>query len=196
MPVAWHRIHARRRQITGDEKRGAVTALVLMGVSGAGKTTIGRLLAADLGCAFVDADDLHPEANRRKMASGCALDDDDRRPWLRRVRRSIEDRLLQSETVVVACSALKRSYRDTLTCGLEDVRLVYLRGTPELIAARLERRDGHFMPPELLASQLQTLEEPTADARGAGTTWIVDVGGRPEAIVAEIRAWIAESDEE
>lgn len=159
-----------------------------MGVSGAGKTTIGRLLAADLGCAFVDADDLHPEVNRRKMASGHALDDDDRRPWLRRVRQAIEDHLRRGESVVVACSALKRSYRTTLTRGLEGVGLVYLRGTPELIAARLGLRDGHFMPPELLASQFETLEEPAADTQSAGATLIVDVGAPPEVIVAAIRA--------
>ncbi len=165
-------------------------AVVLMGVSGAGKTRIGRLLAAELGWAFLDADDLHPVANREKMASGRPLDDADRRPWLRRVRRAIEGRLERREAVVVACSALKRAYRDLLRRDLAGVQIVHLRGDAGLIASRLAAREGHFMPPGLLASQLEALEEPSAKC------WTVDVNATPEAIAARIRALLEASEGE
>ncbi len=169
----------------GNDEAEAL-ALVLMGVSGAGKTTVGRLLATDLGWVFLDADDLHPESNRRKMSAGLALDDADRWPWLRRVRRQIEDHLQRGVSSVVACSALKAAYREILTQDLEGVRIVYLRGDPELISARLEARQGHFMPPDLLASQFAALEEP-------GDTWVVDVAEAPGAIASRIRSRVMHS---
>jgi gluconokinase len=154
---------------------GAMIILV-MGVCGAGKTTVGRLLAAALSFEFADADAFHPEANRVKMARGVPLDDDDRAPWLRALASSIDVWLLERRDVVLACSALKRSYRAMLLRDRERTRLVYLRGSPELIRERLDRRVGHFADSALLESQLAALEEPD-DAL------IVDVAAPPEAIV-------------
>jgi gluconokinase len=134
--------------------------VVLMGVAGAGKTTIGRQLASRRRWTFVDGDDLHLEANRRKMAAGEPLDDEDRRPWLLRVRRAILDLEATGGSAVVACSALKRAHRMLLLSGTTRARLVYLRGPRDLVAARLRGRGGHFFPPELLDSQLAALEEP------------------------------------
>ena len=132
--------------------------VVVMGVCGSGKTSVGRLLAERLGWAFIEGDDLHPEANRRKMAAGTPLTDEDRWPWLGRIademRRAGED----GRSMVVACSALRRVYRDRLRgCGA-DVRFLHLTGDPELLRARMEGREGHFMPAGLLDSQLATLE--------------------------------------
>lgn len=152
-----------------------------MGVSGAGKTTIGRLLAHRLGGTFLDADSLHPEANRRKMASGTPLEDADRWPWLDKVRRAMEAHH-GSSPLVVGCSALKESYRTRL--GRALYRLVYLRGAPGVIRARLAQRTDHFMPPALLESQLATLEEPS-DAL------TIDIGAPPEVIVERIVAGLA-----
>lgn len=150
-----------------------------MGVAGAGKSTVGALLAAALGWRFHDGDDLHPAANRRKMASGQPLDDGDRRPWLGRIARVIARHARRGEPAVVACSALKRSYREVLAAATPGVRFVYLKGSPELIAERLRRRRGHFLPPRLLASQFEALEEPD-DAV------VVDVAAEPEILVAAI----------
>jgi gluconokinase len=134
-------------------------AIVVMGVSGSGKTTLGTALAKELNCSFADADDYHPPANVQKMASGEALTDADREPWLLRLRALIEQHLLEQRSLVLACSALKASYRETLTKNLEDVRVVFLNGSRELIAQRMKTRE-HFMPPSLLESQLNTLEPP------------------------------------
>jgi gluconokinase len=134
--------------------------VLLMGVAGVGKTAVGQGLAARLGCAFVDGDDLHPEANRRKMAAGQPLDDDDRWPWLRAIRAAIDAREAAGEDTIFACSALKESYRRLLVEGTRDVRLVHLRGGAGLIAERLRARRGHFFDPRLLPSQLATLEVP------------------------------------
>lgn len=150
-----------------------------MGVSGCGKTHVGRLLAERLGWDFLDGDDFHPEPNVRKMASGIPLDDDDRWPWLGAIRDAVDGRIRNDEPAVVACSALKASYRQALGLPRKGVALVYLTGDPELIRARLEARPGHFMPPSLLASQLATLEPP-AEA----TT--VDVTPAPEDVACEI----------
>jgi gluconokinase len=155
--------------------------VVLMGVSGAGKTTIGERLAAALGIAFLDADDLHPPANVAKMARGEPLDDADRAPWLAAVRRAIDARLATGLGAVVACSALRQSYRDALDVPRPDVPLVWLTAPAHVIADRLAARHGHFMPPALLPSQLATLEPP-ADAV------VVDVTPPPDAVVATIRA--------
>jgi gluconokinase len=150
-----------------------------MGVSGAGKTTVGRLLAQDLNFRFYDADDFHPPANVAKMRDGQPLNDEDRQPWLMALRRVILESLQNKTGAVIACSALKKSYRDLLKVGPE-VRLVYLKGGPELIRRRLAAREGHFMPPQLLASQFAALEEPD-DAV------IVEIDAAPAQIAAESR---------
>lgn len=155
--------------------------LILMGPSGCGKTTIGRRLAQHLGWAFLDGDDYHPAANVAKMHNGVPLDDDDRRPWLRALRREIEARLRTGQSAVIACSALRQSYRDLLGVDQQTVRTVYLRGSFELLQRRLNNRRGHFMPPELLRSQLDTLEEPDGGLS-------VDIDADPETIVTRIVA--------
>jgi gluconokinase len=146
--------------VTAARRVPRPVVVLLMGVCGCGKTTVGRRLAGALGWPFRDADDLHPPANVAKMASGRPLDDGDRRPWLAAVRAEIDRLLAAGGGGVVACSALKRAYRAALGAGRPGVRLVHLTGEPELLAGRLRRRRGHFMPPELLASQLATLEPP------------------------------------
>lgn len=155
--------------------------ILLMGVSGSGKTTVGRALASRLGVPFLDGDDFHPPANVRKMAAGTPLEDADRRPWLLELRRRIDRLHAERRSAVLACSALKAAYRDVLMDGAPGVRLVYLRGTFELISQRLAARRGHFMPPELLRSQSEALEEP-------GEALVVDVGRPAE----EIAAFLAE----
>jgi len=147
--------------------------VVVMGVSGTGKSTIGLALAEALDVPFVEGDDLHPPANRAKMADGIPLTDADRAPWLDAVAAAL------AEPVVVACSALKRRYRDRLREAAPDLALVYLHGEATLLAARMEGREGHFMPTSLLRSQLDTLEEPAADEDAIG----VDVMLRPDEIV-------------
>ena len=144
----------------GDEPAKVPCALVVMGVSGSGKSTIADRLAQRLGWAFEDGDRFHPVGNVAKMSAGTPLTDEDRWPWLQAIADEI-DRVCQAgERAVVACSALKRAYRDILVHGRDDVRIVFLDGTQELIAARLAARKGHFMPPGLLASQFRTLEPP------------------------------------
>ncbi|ATC63915.1 gluconate kinase [Nibricoccus aquaticus] len=155
--------------------------ILLMGVAGSGKTTLGRLLATDLAWPFYDADDFHPPANVAKMAAGTPLTDGDRAPWLAALRQRIEQSLAANENAILACSALKAAYRHVLQpVPNEPIRLVYLRGTPELLASRLAARTGHFMKPAMLASQLSTLEEP-ADAL------LADIALPPATIVAQIR---------
>ncbi len=134
--------------------------LIVMGVSGSGKTTLGQALAQRLGWAFADADDYHPQSNRDKMARGQPLTDADREPWLLRLRGLIEQHLAEDNPLVLACSALKESYRTTLSGGLEGVGYVFLHGDPALIAQRMQNRE-HYMPVSLLESQLETLEPPT-----------------------------------
>lgn len=134
--------------------------VLLMGASGAGKTAVGERLANRLGWAFLDADDLHPPENLRKMKAGVPLTDDDRLPWLRKVREAMGAQARSGGSALVACSALKRCYRTLLLKGLDDVRLVYLRASRSVLEHRLRERHGHFFDPELLDSQLETLEEP------------------------------------
>jgi gluconokinase len=154
--------------------------VVMMGVTGAGKTTVGSLLAAQLGWEFADADAFHPKANVEKMSHGIALTDADRAPWLAAMRSAIERWLSQKKSAVLACSALKRSYRRELLIS-PDVRLVYLRGDYDSVANQLRLRHGHFATESILADQFSTLEEPE-DAV------IIDVGQAPARMVGEIRA--------
>jgi gluconokinase len=134
--------------------------VLLMGVTGSGKTTVGEKLAAELGWTFSDADDFHPAANKAKMHAGTPLTDDDRRPWLLAVRQVIEQALRDGRGAIVACSALKAEYRDLLAGGLDPVRFVLLDGDPAVLKARLAQRRHEFMNPALLESQLDTLERP------------------------------------
>jgi gluconokinase len=150
-----------------------------MGVVGSGKTTVGRLLADQLAWEVADADDFHPPSNVEKIRHGIALTDDDRWPWLQALREAITHWIYERRNVVLACSALKRSYRRELEIGPE-VRFVYLKGTADLIAARLRLRQGHFADDKILASQFADLEEP----EGAVT---VEIAAPPQQIVAEIR---------
>lgn len=136
---------------------------IVMGVSGSGKSTIGAGLATRLGQDFVDGDDLHPAANREKMAHGIALDDADRQPWLEAIVATMDTYRARGESLVLACSALRRRYRDFLRMGHDDVCFVYLHGTRDVLAARLGARSGHFFDPLLLDTQLATLEEPGDD---------------------------------
>ncbi|MGN6117287.1 MAG: gluconokinase [Nitrobacter sp.] len=138
-------------------------ALIVMGVSGSGKSTIADALGRRLGWIVEDADQFHPESNVKKMSAGTPLTDDDRWPWLHAIAAEIARKRASGTSVIIACSALKRVYRDILVQGHNDTRIVYLRGRKELIAARLNARKNHFMPPGLLDSQFKTLEEPTAD---------------------------------
>lgn len=149
-----------------------------MGVTGAGKTTVGSLLARQLGWEFVDADSFHPPSNIEKMSRGIPLTNADRLPWLQAIRDAILEWKAESRNVVLACSALKRSYRDLLLVA-PDVRLIYLKGDYELIRNRLRSRHGHFATEQLLASQFADLEEPDA-------ALVVDAGGTPEEIVSDI----------
>ncbi|CAG9190049.1 D-gluconate kinase, thermostable [Paraburkholderia tropica] len=137
--------------------------LIAMGVSGAGKTRIGEMLAERLQCTFTDGDAFHSEANKKKMHDGNPLTDDDRWPWLRTIRAAIEEKQRAHETAVFTCSSLKRSYRDILRGGDHDVVFVYLHGSYEVLHERLATRTGHFFDPSLLQSQLDTLEVPGAD---------------------------------
>lgn len=154
-----------------------------MGVSGAGKTTVGSLLARELGWEFFDADDFHPAANVAKMARGAPLDESDRAGWLARLAALVDRLLHERRSAVLACSALRASHRDRLCGGHGDaeVRIVYLRADPSLLRARLEARQGHFMKATLLASQLDTLEEPQ-------NAVVVETDASPATIVERIRA--------
>lgn len=154
-----------------------------MGVAGSGKSTIGAMFARALHLAFLEGDDLHPAQNVERMAAGIPLTDDDRRPWLLAIAGQLRDAQRAGMGLVVACSALKRSYRDLLrSVGAADVRFVYLTGTRALLAERLANRRGHYMPAALLDSQLATLEEPAADEHA----WVCDISQPPEAVVADL----------
>ncbi|KAA0074307.1 gluconokinase [Paraburkholderia sp. T12-10] len=161
--------------------------LIVMGVSGAGKTRIGELLAERLGCSFVDGDVFHSAANKAKMAQGIALTDDDRWPWLASIRAAIEEKVRARESLIVGCSALKRVYRDVLRGGAQgdgNVRFVYLKGSFDVLHERLATRGRHFFNPALLQSQLDTLEEPGDDE--AAITVGIELS--PEQIVDEVVA--------
>jgi gluconokinase len=138
-------------------------ALIVMGVSGSGKSTIAEALAAHLGWRCEDGDRFHPASNVAKMTAGQPLTDEDRWPWLKAIADEIDRLCGKEQRAVFACSALKRAYREVLVHGRDDVRLIFLDGTQALIAARLAARKGHFMPPGLLDSQFATLERPASD---------------------------------
>ena len=148
-----------------ETKGEALCALIVMGVSGAGKSTVGEAVAARLGWRYEDGDTFHPASNVAKMRAGQPLTDEDRWPWLRAIGAEIDRVCAAGDHVVIACSALRRTYRDVLLHGRKDVRLVYLDGTEPLIGERLSHRKGHFMPPGLLASQFATLEPPAPEER-------------------------------
>lgn len=153
--------------------------VIVMGVAGAGKTTVGRLLAEQSGWDFADADDFHPPSNVEKIRRGVSLTDDDRKPWLAQLRAAVQQWIAENRNVVLACSALKRTYRQELEAGPE-VRFVYLKGSADLIASRLRTRQGHFAGEKILASQLAELEEPALAVT-------VEIDSSPPQIVAEIR---------
>lgn len=156
--------------------------VLVMGVSGSGKTTIGRLLAEKSGWSFSDADEFHSLANRNKLIRGVPLSDEDRRPWLERLRSAISAWIEERRSTVLACSALQSGFRRRLVQGLEDrVRFVYLKGRFDLIERRLAGRNDHFMHRDLLASQFETLEEPDE-------ALVVDIDDSPDRIVAYIRS--------
>ncbi len=159
--------------------------IVVMGVAGSGKSTVGALLAAELHCGFLDGDSLHPANNIEKMSHGVPLTDEDRAPWLNLLHAFLADAYARGKPLVVACSALKQHYRDVLSAGV-SVTWVYLKGSPELLHARLEHRENHFMKPAMLASQLQILEPPS-DAV------VADVSLPPAAIVEQIMARLREA---
>ena len=157
--------------------------IIIFGVSGAGKTTVGKLLARELGWRFIEADDFHPAANIEKMRSGHPLTDKDRWPWLERLRQRIDVSLASAENAVLACSALRRAYRDRLRVS-EGLSFVFLRGSYASIERQLRSRHRHFMNPALLQSQFDDLEEPRPDEN----VLTVELGQTPQEIVKEIEA--------
>ncbi|GAA4555934.1 gluconokinase [Pseudonocardia xishanensis] len=165
----------------------ATTTLIVMGVSGSGKSTVAEELVRRTGWAFAEGDDLHPEANRRKMAAGHPLTDDDRWPWLRRVADWIGEQEAAGRSAVVTCSALRRAFRDVLREGHPSVRFVHLAVDPADLRDRLAHRKGHYMPASLLQSQLDTLEPLGADEPGV----TVDGAGDPGAIGDRVLAGAA-----
>lgn len=158
--------------------------LVVMGVSGSGKTTVASLLARRLHCDLAEADDFHSPENKKKMSAGLPLNDLDREPWLKDIAAWIGDRARSGRSAVVTCSALKRSYRDLLRTAANPLAFLCLTGSRELIALRMRARTGHFMPASLLDSQLSTLEPLDPDECGL----TLDVGGTPEEIAAKAEA--------
>ena len=171
-----------RRLNSAGRHRGSPPILVMMGVSGSGKSTIAEELSARLGWPFQEGDSLHPESNIAKMHAGISLTDADRLPWLERVAAWIDQQRKKKEPGIITCSALKRSYRQIIIGNRPQVRLVYLRGGRDVMAEHLAGRHGHFMPPELLRSQIDTLEEP--DPSEDALT--VDVGANAAQVADEI----------
>ena len=164
------------------EETNVPCALIVMGVSGAGKSTVAEALARRLGWRCEDGDRFHPASNVAKMSAGQPLTDEDRWPWLKAIADEIDRLCGKHQRAVVACSALRRAYREVLVHGRDDVRIVFLDGTRDLIAGRLAARKGHFMPPGLLASQFATLQRPDTDERPI----TVSIDAPVEAIVDDI----------
>ena len=150
-----------------------------MGVSGSGKSTVGELIATRLGASFIDGDLLHPKANIAKMESGTPLNDHDRKPWLETIGQKFAE--AEGHSLVIACSALKRAYRDIIRAAAPRARFVLLQGSPDLLAQRLKHRRGHFMPSSLLASQLDTLERLESDESG----FTLDISKTPDELARE-----------
>lgn len=165
----------------------AYPPMIVMGVSGCGKSTVGQKLASRLDLVFIDGDDLHPKSNKDKMAAGLALNDDDRAPWLVKIGESLAASTKAGIPAVIACSALKRTYRDLLRSLEPATVFVHLTGTPQLIQNRLDERSHEYMPPTLLASQLEILEAISADE----TAIEVDVALTPDEIVAFVASNLA-----
>ncbi|HVO18461.1 MAG TPA: gluconokinase, GntK/IdnK-type [Anaeromyxobacter sp.] len=178
---------AHRPRFTMGHGTARTSILLVMGVSGSGKTTVGSLLAGRLGWRYAEADDFHPPANVAKMAAGRPLDDEDRLPWLQAIAAFIDARVAEGQPAVVTCSALRRSYRDLLR--RPQVRMVYLRGDRELVARRLADRRGHFFRPELLESQFETLEEPGPDEG----VLAVPIAGSPASIAEAVLSALGEA---
>jgi carbohydrate kinase (thermoresistant glucokinase family) len=163
----------------------ARTVLIVMGVSGVGKSTVAEALAQKLGWKFQEGDDLHPPTNVQKMHAGIPLTDADRAPWLAAIKHWIDARIEAREPGLVTCSALKRRYRDTLIDGRANVRILYLHSDESTIEDRIKHRTGHFMPASMLESQLRTLEEPAQDEHPI----IIEVAGTvEETVAASLRA--------
>jgi carbohydrate kinase (thermoresistant glucokinase family) len=160
--------------------------VAVMGVSGSGKSTVGELIATRLGATFIDGDLLHPKANVAKMESGTPLNDEDRKPWLEMIGHRFAD--ADGHSLVIACSALKRAYRDIIRAAAPGVRFVLLHGPAELLAERLEHRRGHFMPSSLLASQLATLEPLEGDEAG----FTLDIRQLPDELARQAVARLME----
>lgn len=155
-------------------------AFILMGVSSTGKTSVGTAVAQKLGLKLIDGDDLHPRANIVKMASGTPLNDDDRRPWLERINDAAFSLEQKSEKGIIVCSALKKKYRDQIREGNADVKFLFLNGSFELVLERMKQRKGHFMKPEMLQSQFNTLEIPQANEPDV---IFIDIDGSFEEVV-------------
>jgi carbohydrate kinase (thermoresistant glucokinase family) len=164
----------------------AAPLVVVMGVSGCGKSTVGGLLAQRLRAEFLEGDSLHPARNVERMAAGVALTDDDRRDWLLAVANHLRSAMTANQPLVVSCSALRRSYRDLLRRAAPDVAFVHVHGDPALLAQRMNARVGHYMPASLLASQLKALEAPEADEHAI----TFDTSLAPEQIAARAAAWL------
>ncbi len=162
------------------------THVVVMGVSGTGKTTVAKALQESLDWPFAEGDDLHPAANVAKMAAGIPLEDGDRWPWLDAIAAWTSEQAAAGRSTIVTCSALRRIYRDRLRAAASGTVFVHLVGTPELLAERMAGRKGHFMPSSLLASQLATLEPLEADEPGI----VVDVSGTIDAMVGQVREFL------
>jgi gluconokinase len=162
-----------------------------MGVSGSGKSTVGALLADALKVEFLEGDSFHPPANVQRMAAGIALTDADREGWLRTLADRLGQAERQSRGVVLSCSALKRRYRDTLRTQASDLAVIFLAGSRDTLAQRLAGRTGHYMPPSLLASQLEALEPPQPDEHAL----TLDIAQAPKALVSDALTWLGHADE-
>jgi len=160
--------------------------IIVMGVCGCGKTTIGRLLASRLDAAFIEGDELHPAGNKNKMAAGIPLDDEAREPWLDAIAAAAIELSSEASCVVVTCSALKRQYRDRLRQADHDMILIHLTGSKSLLRARMNDRRGHFMPADMLDSQLATLQQPQPDEVAVS----LDIADQPDSIVERACAFL------